>query len=211
LRSAITEAGAGCDPLSFETSPSSEGGTSDGHNVINAFGTHDNGVDHGLSHEEQCKHQVWYHTFAANHTVTDRHCSNDCGAAQAIVFIPSHDRWSTGLKHALLCGSVVLYVENVFNSFGSMGLRPWEHYIPIAPDAATICNSIKKAMHWIEQNPDSAAQIGCVAVALGVPVQRFSHPLETYTAGKMAKRSPKSICPVMPFTPPSSSYCKVTG
>ena len=55
------------------------------------------------------------------------------------------------------------FVENVFNSFGSMGLQPWEHYIPINPDALTICNSLKKAMMWIELHPAQAAAIGHVS------------------------------------------------
>lgn len=54
------------------------------------------------------------------------------------------------------------FVENVFNSFGSMGLKPWEHYIPINPDALTICNSLKKAMMWIKLHPTQAAAIGHV-------------------------------------------------
>ncbi len=103
LRAALTEAGAGCSALSFERDgdgggsggtdtigKSSKGGksaeataTAEGRVVLDAFGTHDGGVDRGLSHDEQCGYQ-------------------------AIIFVPSHDRWSTGLKHALLCGSVVL-------------------------------------------------------------------------------------------------------
>lgn len=47
-----------------------------------------------------------------------------------------------------------------------MGLQPWVHYIPIAPDTLTICNSIKKAMHWIQNNLDQAAQIGYVSTAM---------------------------------------------
>ena len=81
LRRAVTEAG-GCDAISFEGQNSGTGAAQP-NAVLNAFGTHDDGIDRGLSHEQQCGHQ-------------------------AVVFIPSHDRWSTGLKHALLCGSVVL-------------------------------------------------------------------------------------------------------
>ena len=67
LRAAITEAGSGCSPVSFESDDKHSGGDGDGAGagtgdggrmVLNAFGTHDGGVDRGLSHEEQCAHQV---------------------------------------------------------------------------------------------------------------------------------------------------------
>lgn len=52
LRRAVTEAG-GCRPVSNEGVVKSTPIVS-----INAFGTHDGGIDQGLSHSEQCAHQV---------------------------------------------------------------------------------------------------------------------------------------------------------
>lgn len=63
-------------------------------------------------------------------------------------------------KYILACNSPTLVVNPRYFDFFSRGLMPMKHYWPIRGDNYDKCRSIKHAVHWGNNHPQQAQQIG---------------------------------------------------
>lgn len=85
-----------------------------------------------------------------------------CSKYKALVSIPGFGVWTWGLKFQLLCDSINILIPpsitngETWETRETLGLKPYEHYLPLTGNISTVCDELNNHMKFIRDNEHKA-------------------------------------------------------